>query len=113
MTQSRYEKVKEWRRNTKIKLVEAFGSECGHCGLEDDPCVYDFHHLDSDGKEFQIAQKIASWDTLTNEARKCVMLCAHCHRKVHLGKIKLENPLRFDESKIKSQKNNKWGYIPD
>ena len=40
-----YEYIKEWRKNTKIKLVEGFGKKCGVCGLEDDPIVYDFHHL--------------------------------------------------------------------
>lgn len=108
---TRYEKVKEWRRNTKIKLVEAFGGHCGHCGLKDDPCVYDFHHLDTSEKEFGIAHKIASWEKLVGEAQKCVMLCSHCHRKVHLGLIELKDPLRFDESRIASQKNNRWGFI--
>lgn len=103
----RYEKVKEWRKNTKIKLFEAFGSQCGHCGLVDDPCIFDFHHVDSNSKDFTIANKIASWELLVEESKKCVMLCAHCHRKVHLGKIVLENPVRFDESKIKSYKNYK------
>jgi hypothetical protein len=39
---------------------------------------YDFHHLESDEKEFQISGKVKSWENIVNEAKKCVMLCSHC-----------------------------------
>jgi len=107
----RYEKVKAWRKNTKVKLVEGFDNQCSLCGLQDDPVVYDFHHLDSDAKEFALSSKIMSWENLVAEAKKCVMLCSHCHRKIHMGMASLTKPISFDESKIKSQKNNRWGFI--
>ncbi len=105
-----YERVKEWRKNTKIKLVEGFGSECSMCGIKDDPVIYDFHHLDSDEKEFQISSKVMSWENLVKEAKKCVMLCSHCHRKLHFRNLIVENPIMFDEDKIQSEKNNRWGF---
>ena len=106
----RYDKVKEWRKNTKIKLVEGFDSKCSMCGIQDDPVIYDFHHLDSDEKEFQLSSKIMSWENLVAESKKCVMLCSHCHRKLHFRNLKVENPILFDETKIKSEKNNRWGF---
>lgn len=105
-----YERVKEWRKNTKIKLAEGFGSKCSCCGLVDDPIIYDFHHIDVEGKEFQLSCTVMSWENLIKEAKKCVMLCSHCHRKVHFKNLKIENPILFDESLVKSDKNNRWGY---
>ena len=109
--QRRYEKVKEWRKNTKVKLVEGFDNRCSVCDLQDDPIVYDFHHLNSENKEFSLSSKIMSWENLMAEAKKCVMLCSHCHRKVHAGTVGLTRLIEFDETKIKSQKNNRWGYV--
>jgi hypothetical protein len=37
-----YNKVKEWRKNTKIKLFEGFGSKCSMCKIEDDPVILRF-----------------------------------------------------------------------
>jgi predicted HNH restriction endonuclease len=105
-----YDKVKEWRKNTKAKLVEGFGSKCSMCGLQDDPVIYDFHHLDSLDKEFQISSKVMSWEKLVGEAKKCVLLCSHCHRKLHFRNLIVENPIEFDETLVSSQKNNRWGF---
>jgi hypothetical protein len=109
--QKRYLKVKEWRKNTKKKLVEGFGSKCCACGLQDDPIVYDFHHINGNEKEFQLSSKIISWKNLVEEAKKCIMLCSHCHRKFHIGLITITCQIDFDENKIKSQKNNRWGFV--
>ena len=106
---NQYDKVKEWRKNTKRKLFEGFGSKCCCCNLEDDPLVYDFHHLGLEEKEFSISSKVMSWNKIMTEIKKCVMLCSHCHRKVHANMIKIENAIEFDESRIVSNKNNRWG----
>ena len=93
-----YEKVKNWRRNTKCSLVKAFGGQCGICRLIDHPVVYDFHHIDGSTKDFQIAQQIRAWSSIVNEAKKCVMLCAPCHRKHHAGILDIPSDIqRFDE----------------
>jgi 5-methylcytosine-specific restriction endonuclease McrA len=108
--EKRYQQVKAWRHNTKLKLDEGFDSKCTACGLQDEPIVYDFHHLHSEEKEFQLSSKIMSWENIVTEAKKCIMLCSHCHRKVHSGSIKLNDMIVFDETRIKSQKNNRWGF---
>lgn len=98
---SGYDRVKDWRYNNKRKLVQAFGGTCGACGLIDEPVVFDFHHLVSSEKDFTLTNKIVSWSKLVVEAKKCVMLCAHCHRKHHAGVLQLPAVMnRFDENKI-------------
>lgn len=107
MKKTRYESVRDWRHNTKIRLFQAFGSKCACCGLVDEMVCYDFHHLDSSEKEYNITQKIRSWEATKIEAQKCCMLCAHCHRKLHAGFVKLpENYQLFDESLIDKRKTH-------
>lgn len=81
--------VIEFRKRIKIALVEAFGHKCAYCGLEAEPVLYDFHHLNPSEKKFGIGasanthSRMDSW----NEAQKCVMLCANCHRRIENGLI--------------------------
>lgn len=58
---------------------------------ESDPCCIDFHHLNPEIKENNIATLIRNLNLkqLANEIRKCVLVCANCHRKVHSKNIKL------------------------
>jgi hypothetical protein len=100
----RYQRVKEWRKNTKQKLFEGFGECCGECGVKDHPTIYDFHHVNPDEKEFSFSGKIASWETLLKEVEKCVMLCAPCHRKLHAGVLTLTKFNYFNEDLVRSYK---------
>jgi hypothetical protein len=69
--------------------------------LIDDPIVYDFHHLDPSQKDILIGSKITSCEKTSEEAKKCAMLCAICHRKAHSGIISLpEDCPRFDNQLV-------------
>ena len=60
------------------------------CCPEKEPQCLDFHHLDPSTKEGLVSNMVKiSWDRFLEEAKKCVLLCANCHRKVHLGLIEL------------------------
>jgi hypothetical protein len=76
------------RRNQKKVLVDLFGNKCSLCGYESQQCVYDFHHLRK--KEFSISKKLGtySWEKILEESKKCIMVCANCHRELH-AKIKV------------------------
>jgi hypothetical protein len=102
---TKYVNVKEWRKNTKLKLFEGFGGKCSYCGIIDDPIIYDFHHLIPSEKEFVLTGKIRKWDSLLREVKKCTMLCGPCHRKLHAGTIELQNITLFEESNIISYKS--------
>jgi hypothetical protein len=48
--------------------------------------LIDFHHKDPGQKEFVVARiKTRNIRKLASEIRKCVSLCANCHRLAHLG----------------------------
>jgi hypothetical protein len=85
--------VMRWRKSSKGRAVELKGGKCMICGY--DRCVkaLEFHHLDPAEKEFQITGKIRSWARIVEELKKCVLLCANCHREVHEGMHEtLKNP---------------------
>ena len=56
---------------------------CTDCS-ESDPCCLDFHHINRDSKKFYIAHALGvSMKKIKNEMRKCIVVCANCHRKRH------------------------------
>jgi formylmethanofuran dehydrogenase subunit E len=70
-------KKKKWLWDHK----EAVG--CVTCG-ESNPKCLDYHHLYPDKKKFSIGSVPSSIPTyaIIIEMKKCVVLCANCHRKV-------------------------------
>lgn len=45
--------------------------------------VYDFHHRDPRTKSFEVCSNIMrKWDIVQEEAKKCDLFCANCHRIV-------------------------------
>ena len=82
---NRKEIQRDRARNNKIKAIDFFGNKCLDCGLESEfSTVYDFHHLDPSVKENGISKLMSySWNKIETELKKCVMLCANCHRIRH------------------------------
>jgi transposase len=83
----RMERVAQRRRAVKRKLVEEAGGRCVICGYDRCQQVLEFHHLDPDLKEFQLSHNGATRSLAKSraEARKCILLCANCHREVEAG----------------------------
>lgn len=94
-------KVIAFRRRIKIALVEAFGHKCAYCGLVDNVQLYDFHHLTPKEKLFGISNSSTtrSRQAYADEAKKCTMLCANCHRRIENNLISIEdlNIIPFNE----------------
>lgn len=84
--------VVEIRKRVKIALVEAFGHKCCCCGLIDDPVLYDFHHLNPENKKFSLSNpNTRSKVAYAEEAKKCIMVCSNCHRKIENKLINLDD----------------------
>lgn len=88
--------TRERKRNIKIdnrkKMIEyKLQNPCIHCG-EKEPICLDFHHIH--GKDFNISERVANsykWEDIIKEIKRCVILCANCHRKVHSGIIDIRS----------------------
>ena len=85
--QCRIERVAEWRRRTKAKLVAEAGGKCQLCGYHRCQAALEFHHLDPGSKSFALSLRgvTRSIESLRREAAKCVLLCANCHAEVGVG----------------------------
>lgn len=83
----RVERVGRRRRIIKSKLVAEAGGKCVICGYDRCQQVLEFHHLDPGLKEFQLSHNGATRSLAKSraEARKCILLCANCHREVEAG----------------------------
>ena len=79
--------VSEWRRRTKLKLIEYKGGGCLLCGYNKCVRALQFHHIDSDDKEFTISKVTKSFDKQKEEVDKCVLVCSNCHCEIHDGII--------------------------
>jgi len=70
-------------RQKKLKIIEALGipAECQRCGY----CKYvgalEFHHRDPTIKESGVL--LLPLLQAIEEARRCDLICANCHREVH------------------------------
>ncbi|MBP7805003.1 MAG: hypothetical protein KA052_02120 [Candidatus Pacebacteria bacterium] len=65
---------------------------CIFCPENESVCL-EFHHRDKKAKDFSLANAhVLGWsiEKINCEVEKCVLLCANCHRKVHIGKLKVE-----------------------
>lgn len=73
----------------KLKIKE---SGCVVCGYNRCEKALEFHHKDPSKKE-RIVSVFRSVESMKAEAAKCVVLCANCHRELHVGLISLEVPM--------------------
>ena len=92
--ESRRDLIKQRRdkvRAYNCDLLYRYKKFCG-CQLcsENTPVALDLHHLDPEAKEFSPSLGVSmSTATFKKEIRKCVVLCANCHRKLHAGLVEL------------------------
>lgn len=79
--------VAKRRKKLKQMAVEALGSSCVICGYCRDVSALDFHHIDPKTKSFGISDSgiTRSWSQIEAELKKCVLVCANCHREIESG----------------------------
>jgi ribosomal protein L30E len=77
--------VSRKRKQLKKDLVEYKGGKCEMCGYDKCVAAMDFHHKNPEEKDFGLSQNghTKGWESLKNEADKCLLLCANCHRELH------------------------------
>lgn len=78
-------KIRRFR--AKAAAVKYLGGKCTGCGWQGNQAALQFHHTDPKKKEFiigNVANK--SWDSIKNELKKCILLCANCHTIKHSTK---------------------------
>lgn len=81
---SKRHRDKNMKTINNIKML----SGCVSCGEKSHPALLEFHHPDPTKKDFAIgSNRSLSLISLTAEIKKCICVCANCHRKIHVGLI--------------------------
>ena len=87
-----YKRRREAQRTAAIEFVRAL-KERGKCALcpEDVVACLDFHHCKGKKRAAISDAARSGWGLprLEDEIKKCVLLCANCHRKVEAGILSL------------------------
>ena len=84
------------RLRLKIKCVEYLGGKCVNCGFDKHLAALQFHHRNSNNKDFLISSiNTKSWKLIIEELNKCDLLCANCHAVKHSTNYDDENLRKF------------------
>ena len=80
-------KVSQFRRRRKNNLIKVSGNQCCLCGYHKTNSALEFHHLVPEEKSYSIAKNGTCHDLEKDlaEIKKCILVCANCHREIHDG----------------------------
>lgn len=85
------ERKKKYKVKVRDFIVkDKISKGCAKCD-EIEPCCLDYHHI-KDNKETAIAKVLnKGWGQkrITEEIKKCIVVCSNCHRKLHANLIVL------------------------
>jgi hypothetical protein len=88
----RYMKRLQRIHRNKQKLVDLKGGKCHLCGYDKFIGSLEFHHRDASDKEFRLSlARVKRLEDVYLEAEKCDLVCANCHREIHLKHHYQEN----------------------
>jgi hypothetical protein len=74
---------REAKQARKASVLKHLGkSSCERCGYSKSLFALDFHHNDPSQKLFTVFSR-GTFQQMVDEAKKCVLLCANCHRELH------------------------------
>ena len=84
--------VAKRRKKIRAKAIEYKGGKCYFCGYNKFVGAMEFHHLDTNKKDFGLSMKglTRSWIKTKNEIDKCILVCSNCHRELHGGILKIK-----------------------
>lgn len=79
-----------WRKTKEILLNYIGTNKCAECSWSGHQSGLDFHHVNSDEKEFSLSRIPRLYSTvditkeIVNELIKCKVLCCNCHQIKHI-----------------------------
>lgn len=100
MAKTNSENVCNFVKNRKTNLISLFHNKCCICGFDKFQEALEFHHVDPSQKELSLSSNVmVSLERQINEAKKCILVCANCHRGIHAGYYKVPDNYKslFDE----------------
>jgi len=78
---------KKRRYRIKADAVKSLGGKCSICGYDKCEDALDFHHVDPKEKSFALSLAYRhTQKEIDLELKKCILVCANCHREIHSKK---------------------------
>ena len=93
-TNSNCETVVNFIKRRKENLRKVFHSKCCICGYDKIQEALEFHHVNPEEKEFGICSSNSTTKALDKqlkEMKKCILVCANCHRGIHSYQLEIPN----------------------
>lgn len=85
-----YQKLRGLKR--KVELINLRGGKCEICGYDKNIAAFDFHHITPKDKKISLdARHLSnqSMSVILEELKKCILLCANCHRETHSPELEM------------------------
>jgi hypothetical protein len=98
-----FRKQKERAYKRKLELIDMLGGKCSKCGYDKNFAALEFHHKNPIEKDFGLNSRMLSntnVEKLINEANKCILLCANCHREEHNPNMNSNAVVEFTTNSI-------------
>lgn len=97
--------VIDYRKRRKQNLIKVCGEKCCLCGYNKTQTALEFHHLRPEDKLYSIgaAGLCHKIEDDIAEIKKCILVCANCHREIHDGFYELpelQSKQIYDENYI-------------
>lgn len=79
--------VMEFRKRRKQLLINVMGGKCCLCSYNKCNSALEFHHINPEEKSYGLSSggNCHSLEQDLEEAQKCILVCANCHREIHNG----------------------------
>ena len=114
---SKAQVISDFRRRRKENLVKIAGGKCNICGYDKVIGALEFHHLIPEEKSYGIASNGTCRDIEQDlqEVKKCILVCANCHREIHHNIYSLEELKNFQifnqdlANQLKEERDKKLG----
>ena len=85
----------------KRQIVYVMGGCCQVCGYSKSINALELHHINPKEKIFSFGkEKNKAWDLIIEELKKCVLVCANCHREIESGECSKHISSSFDENRV-------------
>lgn len=76
--------VTRHRQRRRQLLTQVLGGKCALCGYSRCAASLEFHHINPDNKNYQLSSGCChELERDLEEAKKCILVCANCHREIH------------------------------
>lgn len=90
----------------KDRAIKYKGGKCERCTYSKSYRALVFHHIDPSQKDFQLSgMHTRSWEVITKELDKCMLLCSNCHMEVH---EEIEEANRSNLKEIRDEEARKF-----